>query len=402
MKKKSKYLGKELEYVEKVLNSENWTSTSGTWNQELENAFAEKFKSEYAVTFNSGTSTLHAALLAVGVEPGDEVLSPALTVIMDTTATVHANAIPVYVDIDPKTFNMDPVDLERKITPKSKAIIVVALYGQPCDMDPILEIARKHNLPVIEDNAQCFLGEYKGRLAGTFGDIASYSFENSKHLSCGEGGIITSNSEELATTARKVSNHGFINSTAKSGRTKLNLDVFQDPNYKRHDEIGWNYRLSEISAAVALAQLERIDEMIENRIKVAKMFLDVIEETNCNFLVPQHEPEGYKNSYWSLALLFEKDKCGLTWQEFRKRYIENGGDGVYGAWSVPYLEPVMANNNFQKMNPHVYSEITYEKGLCPVAEEIQKKIMQFKTNYRNLDLAYEKSQVLKKTILEVS
>ena len=402
MKKKSKYLGKELEYLEKVLSSENWSSTSGTWNQTLEETFADKFQSEYAVTFNSGTSTLHAALLAVGVEPGDEVLSPALTVIMDTTATVHASAIPVYVDIDPKTFNMDPADLERKITPKSKAIIVVALYGQPCDMDPIMAIAKKHNLPVIEDNAQCFLGEYKGKLAGTFGDIASYSFENSKHLSCGEGGIVTSNSEELATTARKVSNHGFINSTAKSGRTKLNLDVFQNPNYKRHDEIGWNYRLSEISAAVALAQLEKIDEMIENRIKVANMFLDVIKETGCDFLIPQHEPEGYKNVYWSLALLYEKHKCGLTWQEFRKKYVDNGGDGVYGAWSVPYLEPVMANNNFQKMNPHVYGEITYEKGLCPIAEKVQKKIMQLKTNYRNLDLAYEKSQIFKKTILEVS
>ena len=400
MNKISKYAGNEVDYLIKVLQSKNWTSTAGSWNQTLEAKFADKFKSKYAITFNSGTSTLHAALLSVGVKPGDEVLSPALTVIMDTSATIHANAIPVYVDIDPKTFNMDPDDLERKITPKTKAIIVVALYGLPCNMDRIMEIANKHNIPVIEDNAQCFLGEYKGRLAGTFGQIASYSFENSKHLSCGEGGIITSNSEELATHARKISNHGFINSTAKEGRTKLNLDVFQDPNYKRHDEIGWNYRLSEFNAAVAMAQLEKIDDMVKNRIKVANMFLDIIKETGCNFLVPQETPPDYKNSYWSLAVLFDKEKCNASWQEFRKRYIQNGGDGIYGAWSVPYLEPVMANGNFRKMNPHLYNKISYGKGLCPVAEEVQQKIMQLKTNYRDLKLAKEKSFIFKKTILE--
>jgi len=401
MKKKSKYLGNELNYLAKVLNSESWTSTGGSWNQALENKFAETFQSKYAITFNSGTSTLHAALLAVGVKPGDEVLSPALTVIMDTTATIHANAVPVYVDIDPETFNMDPDDLERKITPKSKAIIIVALYGLPCNMDRIMEIANKYGLPVVEDNAQCFLGEYKGKLAGTFGKVASYSFENSKHISCGEGGAITSNSEELATAARKISNHGFINSTAKEGRTKLNLDVFQNPNYKRHDEVGWNYRLSEFNAAVALAQLERIDSIVDTRIKVANMFLDAINETNCGFLVPQLEPEGYKSSYWSLALLFEEERCGLTWQEFRKRYVQNGGDGIYGAWSVPYLEPVMAEGNFKKMNPLLYENISYHKGLCPVAEKVQQKIMQFKTNYRNLDLAQEKTDIFKQTILEV-
>jgi perosamine synthetase len=402
MQKRSKYLGNELEYLKKVLNSESWTSTGGSWNKYLEDEFAAKFECKYAVTFNSGTSTLHAALLAVGVRPGDEVLSPALTVIMDTSATIHANAIPVYVDVDPCTFNMDPDDLERKITSKSKAIIVVALYGLPCNMNKILEIANKHNLPVIEDNAQCFLGEYGGKLAGTFGEISSYSFENSKHVSCGEGGIITTNSEELAVACRKISNHGFINSTAKEGRTKLNLDVFQDPDYKRHDEIGWNYRLSEFSAAVALAQLERLDSIVDNRIEVANMFLDAIATTKCNFITPQLIPAGYKSSYWSLGLLYEGERLGVTWREFRKKYIENGGDGIYGAWSVPYLEPVMANGNFEKLNPHVYEGVSYEEGLCPVAEEIQKKIMQVKTNYRNLDLAYEKAKTLKKTILQIT
>ena len=131
------------------------------------------------------------------------------------------------------------------------------------------------------------------------------------------------------------------------------------------------------------------------------MFLDVLNETNCGFLIPQFQPEGYKNSYWSLALVFEEEKCGMTWQDFRKRYVNNGGDGIYGAWSVPYLEPVMSEGNFRKMNPHVYENISYHKGLCPVAEETQQKIMQLKTNYRNLDLAREKADIFKQTILEV-
>src|SRR3990167_10825882 len=133
----SKYLGNELEYLRKVLEGESWSSTAGSWTINLERTFAKKYGARYAVAFNSGTSTLHAALEAAGVGPGDEVISPAITVIMNTTATIHANAIPVYCDIDPDTFNMDPKDLEKRITPKTKAIITVAIYGLPCDMDPI-------------------------------------------------------------------------------------------------------------------------------------------------------------------------------------------------------------------------------------------------------------------------
>lgn len=192
-KNPSKYTKNEIKYVKKVLNSEAWSSTAGSWCQNLETEFAKKFESNYAVAMNSGTSTLHAALEALGVGPGDEVISPALTVIMDSTATFHANAVPVYADIDPRTFNIDPEDIERKITDKTKAIIVVSLYGLPCDMDRIMEISRKYDIPVIEDNAQCFLSKYKGKMVGTFGDISSWSFENSKHISCGEGGIITTN-----------------------------------------------------------------------------------------------------------------------------------------------------------------------------------------------------------------
>jgi perosamine synthetase len=384
-----------------VLDGEKWSATEGSWVNTLEKEFAGRFNARYAVAMNSGTSTLHAALVAAGVGPGDEVLSPGITVIMNSTATIHANAIPVYVDVDPKTFSMDPVDLERKITRRAKAIIPVAIYGLPCDMDEILRIAQRFNLKVIEDNAQCFLSTYKGRLTGTIGDMASYSFENSKHISCGEGGMVITNNESYAEMVRKVGGHGFKNLKAQEGRVKLNQDVFQNPHYKRHDEIGWNYRMPEFNAAVALAQLERLNHLVEMRVTVAGLFIETMK--NCDYLVPQVVPNGYTHSYWSLAVSYEgQESIGVSWADFRKAYIDEGGDGFYGAWSVPYLEPVMAERKFASRCPWVYENVRYETGICPVAESVQPKIMQFKTNYRSLDLAKSKVEALGRTIKRFS
>ncbi|MDR2409544.1 MAG: DegT/DnrJ/EryC1/StrS family aminotransferase [Bacteroidales bacterium] len=397
----SKYLGSELEYLRKVLDGESWSATGGGWANGLEKAFAQKIGARYGIAFNSGTSTLHAALEAAGVGPGDEVISPAITVIMDSTATFHANAIPVYCDVLPDTFTMDPVDLERKITTRTKAIIPVAIYGLPCDMDAIMSIAQKHNLIVIEDDAQAVLSEYKGKTLGTVGHMASFSFENTKHISCGEGGMILTDNEKYAEAVRKIGGHGFKNLKAEEGRVRLNADIFQSPDYKRHDVLGWNYRLSEFNAAVAYAQLERVDELVNLRIQSANIFIDVMKE--CDYLIPQVQPEGYMNSYYTLGVVYRGDESiGVSWQDFRKEYIEAGGDGIYGAWSVPYLEPMIANRRFVSRCPEIYKSVRYTKGLCPVAEEIQTKIMQFKTNYRDLELAKVKAQVLKNLIKKLA
>lgn len=399
MKNPSKFLGNELEYVKKVFNSESWSSTEGSWTGKLEREFSRKMGVKHGVAFNSGTSTLHAALEAVGVKPGDEVISPAFTVIMNTSSTIHANAVPVYADVLEDRFTIDPEDLERKITPKTKAISIVSIYGLPCEMDEIMYISNKYGIPVIEDNAECFLSTYKEKMIGTFGAMSSYSFENSKHISCGEGGILVTDNAEFAKRARKIGGHGFKNLMADEGRVKADLDVFQNPNYKRHDTIGWNYRMSEFLSAIALAQLERIDSLIDMRIKSAQIFLNAIED--CPYLIPQHTPEYSTNSYWSLGVKYlGEEKMGVSWKDFRKRYIENGGDGIYGAWSVPYLEPVMESRAFANRMPSIYDNIKYGKGLCPVAEKIQSQMMVFKTNYRNIELAAKKANALKKTIMD--
>jgi len=344
-----------------------------TWNHALEQRFAEKFGVKYAIAMNSGTATLHSALLAAGIRPGDEVISPALTVIMDATATIHAGAKPVFADIDPMTFNIDPLDISRKITKRTKAIIAVALYGLPPDMQLITTLAKDHDLVVIEDNAQAVNPDF-----GLKGHFASYSFETTKHISCGEGGMLITNDPVMAQAARKFAGHGYKSLTASRGG--VDREIVQSPDYKRHDTIGYNYRLNELSAERVYHKMNELNELIAMRQYSARCLLDVIDK--CNYLTPQFVPSGYPHSYYTLAALYDGP---VTWHEFRKAFIKNGGDGFYGAWSVPYLEPALEMFD----------------GNCPVAEEIQPKIMQFKTNYQNMDIAKQKAQALRKTIAEL-
>ena len=220
----------------------------------------------YGIAFNSGTTTMHAALLALGCGKNDEVLVPSLTPFMCGLAPYYTGATPVYVDSLPDTFLMDPVDIEKKITDKTKVILVTHMYGGVCDMNPIMSIAKKHNVAVLEDCAQCHMGkDDQGRLAGSIGDVGSWSFENSKHLSSGDGGIILCHNKDLATKIRKLGGLGFKTLTADSGKVRTNRDKLQNPNWERFDVIGFNYRMSQLAAAVALAQVERTEYHIDLR-----------------------------------------------------------------------------------------------------------------------------------------
>ena len=374
-----KYNGNELDYILEVLDSENMERKSNPYVNRLEEKFSEVFQSKYSIAHNSGTSTLHSCLVAAGVKPGDEVISPAHTVIMNSFVTLYMNAIPVYVDIDPDTFNMDPVDLERKITDKTKAIQVVHMHGNPADMIPIMEIAKYHRIPVIEDSAQCVLGYIRGKLVGTFGDMASWSFENKKHISTGEGGMVTTDNEEYGTIIRKHGGLGYKTLEAGQSLRQLLPKDFQNPHYKRHDTVGYNYRMNELTAAVGLGQLERVEFLVERRKKIARMYDEVFE--NCDYIIPQKVLQGHVNTYWTYTVKYEGD----DWFGLYNSVKENGGDGFYGGLSIPYQEPVMKS----------YGDIITR---CPNAEEVQPKMMQFKCNYRNLDEAQKKLDILKKSL----
>lgn len=381
----------ERKYVLEVLDNQFETSKNSIFNNRLEKAFAEKFNSNYAIGHVNGTATMHTALAALGVSSGDEVIVPPLTMSSTSLAVLQNGSIPVFADVDPLTFNISPDSIRKVITPKTKAIITVSLYGLSPDYDEILKICKEHSLFLIEDNAECFLGKYKGKFVGEFGDFSSFSFQASKHITAGEGGILTCNNEVFANRARQFSSLGYAGVSAKQG--KITKNDIQSPDYNRHVVLGFNYRMSELQAACTLGQLERIEELVNRRIEVAKMFNDVVNE--CDFLRPQHCPEDYVNSYWTYVVVLEKQDP-KEWFKFRELWQKNGGDGYYAAWKLSYKEPYF-NLDVQKING-VWQD--FSSSLCPNAEYLQPRIIQLKTNYWDLNEAKKQVDVLRKTLKE--
>ena len=384
----------ETKYLKQVLDSGEASSNSGNLTYEFEQMFAEKVGAKFAIAFNSGTSTLHAALDAVGVKAGDEVIIPPLTVISDANVCLAQNAIPVFADVDENTFNIDPVDVERKITPKTKAIMPVSLYGLSCDLDPLMVLAKKYNIGVINDAAEAHMAIYQGRPIAEIADITSYSTENSKHISTGDGGIVVTNNEEFAVKMRKFGNQGYAALKSGDGRIRLNKEIFQDPNYKRHDAFGYNYRMPEVAAAIGLAQTEKIDFFINLRIQIAKMYDEVVSK--CSYLIPQKTPAGCINTYWTYAVKY--NRSDVSWQDFRKKYVEYGGDGIYAAWALTYEETLFSSKKYKERAPHYYKDVEYRRGICPVAEKIQPQLMQFITNYGSVEEFEPKAEALFKAI----
>ena len=395
MKNTWRFGEQEFVYVREVLDSGFGSSTSGSMNNRFEAAFAEKIGAKFAVTFNSGTGTLHAALDAVGVGYGDEVITAPLTVISNLDVILAQNAIPVFADIDPETFNMDPADVERKITPKTKAIMPISLYGVSCDLDPLMGLAKKHNIAVINDAAEAVGTIYKGKPIAEIADITSYSTENSKHITTGDGGIVVTNNEQYSENMRKFGSLGYAALKANDGRIRNNKDIFQDPTYKRHDGFGYNYRMPEVAAAIGLAQTKRMEFFVNLRTDIAALYIDAVAD--CDYLIPQKIPDGCNNSFWTVAMRFEQET--VPWQDFRHKFISFGGDGIYAAWALLYQETIFASGDWKKRCPPLYETLDYpEAGMCPNAESVQPKIMQFVNNYGSIEEAKPKAHALRKTI----
>ena len=361
-----RFKSNELNYLHQVIENGFRAGTDGSFNQRLERLWSDKHDVPYAVTFNSCTSALHSAVLALGCGPGDEVLTPALTPLMCGLCIHYSGATPVYVDSDPKTFLMDPKDLESKITSKTKAIIIVHMYGGVCDLTSLIAIADRHRLPIIEDCAQCVGGrDGQGRLSGTTGTISCWSFENSKQLTCGDGGIATCHDEELTTRLRKIGGLGFKNLTASAGKVRTDRDQFQDPEWERFDSIGYNYRLGELAAAVALAQAEQLEMYIGLRRAMGEAYRRVLSKSK--LLRPQAQPEGYYYTYYTFSAKFCGEDQGISWYDFRKKHMEYGGDGIFAAAKLLHQEPALRDNKIGN-------------GKTPVAVDLQKRLMNFTTN----------------------
>jgi perosamine synthetase len=391
---------KAREYVNRVLDFGFHNCTSTGMSARLEREFAAKFGQKFGILHANGTATMHSALLAASVGAGDEVIVPAYTVFSTAVVALHANAIPIVADVDPETWTISVDDVRRKITPRTKAIIPVSICGLSPDMDPILDLARKHQLAVIEDNAQCVLGYYKDRIVGSMGQFASFSFQASKHLTCGDGGILICSDEELATRARKAAVLGYSALTAKPGQSVVPEELRCQPTFQRHASVGYNYRLPEIAAAAALGELERIEELVEMRQACAELFEQVVAE--CDWLVPQRTPEGYVHSCWCYAARITRDD--LEWAALRRKFVELGGDGFYGAYQPVHREPAFPNlsrqvQQFPERYPHFAGVLPdYREVCCPVWEKIQPCVVQLKTNYFDLEAAQRQAEILAQTI----
>jgi perosamine synthetase len=382
----------EKQYALEAIGNEFGTSLNSVFNNRLEKEFAALFHSGYAIGHVNGTATLHTALAAAGVGPGDEVIVPPLTMSSTSLAVLQNQSIPVFADVDRETFNISPEAIRKVITPKTKAVMTVALYGLSPEYREILEICREHNLFLIEDNAECFLGEYHSKYVGEFGHFASFSFQASKHLTCGEGGMLITNDDALADKARKFSSLGYAGVSGKQG--KISRNDIQDPQYNRHVSLGFNYRMSEVQAAVALGQLERARELVGNRVRVAEILDQVVRRSD--LLKAQAEPQGLKNAYWAYTVVMQTEQPASDWYRFRDMFQKNGGDGYYAAWKLSYHEPLF-RDKVQKQ-PGIWQN--YQESLCPVAEYLQPRIIQFKTNYWDLAEAEKQAEILDKTIKE--
>ena len=376
--------GNELEYLKEVLSNSNEVKKN-PFTDRLEDAFCKKYGVKYAIAVNSGTSGLHAALVAAGVKPGDQVITTPFTVVVDSTVPAIMGAETIFADIDADTHNIDPNSIQERITEKTKAIIPVSHDGLPYDIDEVKKIADENNIIVVEDNAQAMLAEYKGRYVGKDANITMFSFERTKHVSTGEGGILITNDEDLATKARKFAGMGFKNLTARKSDLVAGVPLgYQTPTYERNDELGLNYRFNEFLAAIALAQFEIADERVKLRRDIAKLYTEIFNDTGFEI---QKVPDGYVSSYFTYAVESPFDKIN-RWKDFHQHHISNGGDGFYAAMILTYEEPIMKKLGY------------YEKckGTCPIAEKIQPKMMQFKTNYRTIEDAAKQVNILKSSL----
>lgn len=230
--------------------------TKGPWGKKFEQAFAEKIGIKYAVTVSSGTAGLHLTMLAANIGPGDKIITTPFSFIASANCILNVGAKPVFVDIDPRTFNMNPSLIEAKITPKTKAILVVHIFGQAVDMDPIMEIAERYKLKIIEDACESVTATYKGRCVGTFGESAVFAFFPNKQMTTGEGGMIVTNDQTKYELFSSLRNQGIRHNP-------------QDPDYIR---LGFNYRMNEMSAALGLSQFQKIDWLVAERRKIAGLY----------------------------------------------------------------------------------------------------------------------------------
>ena len=353
-----------------------WTGEIGV---KFEKAWAEYNGAKYCITTTNGTSALHTAVAALGIGPGDEVICPSYSFIASSFCILQAGALPVFADTD-ETHTIDPNDIEDKINERTKAILVVHLYGVVCDMDPIMEIARKHNLYVIEDCAQAHGGEYKGKKVGTIGDVGCFSFCQSKHFTTGgEGGAVITNNEDLYWECMSFRDHGY------DVKERLRLLELEKKLMYIHRRVGFNYRMTEMQSLIGLCELERFETWnLPNRRRNGRFLIDALKDHPL-VLYPPLDTEERKNAFWWAPFVIDTDRLKVPMKQFIAA-IEAEGVPVYGVlWPEMYREKAYTERvGFGRLN-YPFNDpnarfIDYTKVECKKAKWLSDRTISFFTH----------------------
>lgn len=332
--------GNEEKYLVDCVRS-GWISSEGPYVARFEDGVAARVGRRYGIAVANGSAALEVAVVALGLGAGDEVILPAFTIISCAAAVVRAGAVPVLADCDPITWNMDPDLVRARITPRTKAIMVVHIYGLPTDMDPLLALAREHGLKVIEDAAEMHGQAYRQRPCGSFGDISTLSFYPNKHVTTGEGGMLLTDDSQLAERCRALRNL-----------------CFKPEQRFVHDELGWNFRMSNLQAALGVAQLERLDEFVARKRCMGARYTELLAGTT-GLQLPLPSAEYADNIYWVFGVVLDDD-VGMDAREAMERLAQKG------IGTRPFFWPMHEQPVFRKMGLFA--------GECyPVAERIARR-----------------------------
>ena len=332
--------GNEKKYLNECIET-GWISSEGPFVQRFEERMAAACGRRHAAAVCNGTAALELAVAALSLQPGDEVIMPAFTIISCAAALVRCGLVPVLVDSDPVTWNMDPAHIEARITPKTRAIMVVHIYGLPTDMDPVLELAGRYGLKVIEDAAEMHGQSYRGRACGSFGDLSVFSFYPNKHITTGEGGMVLTDDEELADRCRSLRNL-----------------CFQAKKRFVHEELGYNFRMTNLQAAVGLAQLERLHEFVVRKRRMGRRYTGMLADVAGLELMQTAAPYA-ENIYWVYGIVL-KDEVPFDADGAMRRL------GQQGIGTRPFFWPMHEQPVFRKMG--LFAEERH-----PVAERLARR-----------------------------
>ena len=352
--------GNEKIYLNECIDT-GWISSEGPFIKRFEEGIASRVGRKYAVAVSNGTVAIDAAVTALGIGHDDEVIMPAFTIISCITQIIRLGAKPVLVDSDPLSWNMDVSQIESRITSKTKAIMIVHIYGLPVDVDSVLALAKKYGLKVIEDAAEMHGQTYKGRPCGSFGDISTFSFYPNKHITTGEGGMIVTDDEALFKRCQNLRNL-----------------CFQAHKRFVHEELGWNMRMTNLQAALGVAQLERLDEFIVKKRAMGKLYTELLSDLHKYVELPLEKTEYAKNIYWVYGMVL-KDNVPFDAEVAMQKL------GTLGIGTRPFFYPMHMQPVFQKMG-------LFEGEAYPVAERIAARGF-----YIPSGLALSKNQMIEVT-----